>query len=288
MTDFGDTLSKAIELNKEKSKTDINNLIWKYKNGTTKRLMDMNQEELQKALEHCDSMLYSTSRSTPGKYTIKKILKRTYENINAELFMRYVLYELNIDTLKTNKDLFDFININKSQRNLKDSDSITTLFNGVPTIFEKVTIDRLLSACFDKLDALNRNIISNKFIISQGIWLTNQEKEELTEYDNEGKLRDRMEVIKERLILNNIKLRIDWKGLNYAEFRSLIKLDSCPRISSLPTSTLKLLRDKILLLLDYDLNYHINKWEELKSNLYKVSDKKGYIISIPDSNENPK
>lgn len=284
MTDFGDTLNKAIETSKERARTDINNLVWKYKNGTSKRLMDMDQDELQKCYDHCNSMLYSKTKTTPGKYTIKQIINRTYENVNAELFMRYILHEVNLEMFKTNKDLFDFIIAQKSSLNLKDSDYVTTIFTNVPTIFEKVTIDRLLSACFDKLDALNRKIISDKFIVSQGIWLTNEEKKELQEFVD-GKQRDFMDVIKERLILNNsLKLRIDRKGLSYNEFRSLVKLDQYPKISSLPTATLTLLRDKILLLLDYDVEYHIAKWENLISNIKKVAEKKNFILITSDVN----
>ena len=282
MTDFGDILNKAIEAKKNK-KANINTLIWKYKNGTTKRLMDMDQEELQKCYDHCESMLWSNAKNSPGKHVIKKIINRTYENVNAELFMRYILHELNIDTLRTNKDLFDFINLNKMHQGIKDHDYVTKIFSGVPTIFEKVTIDRLLSACFDKLDALNRKIISDKFIISQGIWLTKEEFEDLTEYDDKGKMRDKMDVIRERLVLNtNLKLRIDRKGLSYQEFRSLVMLDQYPKISNLPTATLKLLRDKILLLLDYDLNYHIEKWEDLKENIHKVAEKKKFVLENKD------
>lgn len=283
MTDFGDTLNKAIETSKERAKTDINNLVWKYKNGTSKRLMDMDYDELQKCYDHCISMLNSRTKNVPGKRVVKQIINRTYENVNAELFIRYLLHELNLDVFKTNKDLFDFIIAQKASLGVKDSDYVTTIFNGVPTIFEKVTIDRLLSACFDKLDALNRKIISDKFIVSQGIWLTNEEKEELTEFEN-GKQRDFMEVIKERLILNNnLKLRIDRKGLSYTEFRSLVKLDQYPKISSLPTATLKLLRDKILLLLDYDVEYHIAKWENLKSNVEKIAEKKKLVLVEKDA-----
>lgn len=283
MTDFGDTLNRAIETSKERARTDVNNLVWKYKNGTSKRLMDMDNDELQKCYDHCNSMLYSKAKVTPGKYTIKQIINRTYENVNAELFMRYILHELNLEMFKTNKDLFDFIIAQKSSLNLKDSDYITTIFTNVPTIFEKVTIDRLLSACFDKLDALNRKIISDKFIVSQGIWLTNEEKKELQEFVD-GKQRDFVDVIKERLVLNNsLKLRIDRKGLSYNEFRSLVKLDQYPKISSLPTATLTLLRDKILLLLDYDVEYHIAKWENLISNIKKVAEKKDLILVVKDA-----
>ena len=87
-----------------------------------------------------------------------------------------------------------------------------------------------------------------------------------------------MDVIRERLILNNVKLRIDRKGLSYTEFRSLVKLDQYPKISGLPTTTLKLLRDKILLLLDNDLNYHIEKWTKIHDNILKVAEKKKFNL----------
>ena len=72
-------------------------------------------------------------------------------------------------------------------------------------------------------------------------------------------MRKWLDVVKERLFLPNIRLRIDQKGLSYTEFRALIQLRDLPKISALPTTTLKLLRDKIFLLLDNDLNYHIDK-----------------------------
>lgn len=68
-----------------------------------------------------------------------------------------------------------------------------------------------MDACFDKLDVLNKKMISDKFIWSQGIWLTEEEKAELTEIMPDGKIRNRMEVIKERLagyVNADVKLRI--------------------------------------------------------------------------------
>ncbi len=117
-----------------------------------------------------------------------------------------------------------------------------------------------MDACFDKLDVLNKKMITDKFILAQGIWLTDEEKIELTEVGKDGKARNRMEVIKERLCLNpDIKLRVNPTGLSFTEFRSLVQLSSLSKISSLTTIALKTLRDKILLLLDNDLDYHINK-----------------------------
>lgn len=84
--------------------------------------------------------------------------------------------------------------------------------------------------------------------------------------------------MKERLFLNNIRLRINPKGFSYKEFRALIQLPQMPKISSLPTATLKLLRDKIFLLLDNDLNYHIDKWTNLMNNIKEIAKIKGYTL----------
>lgn len=77
--------------------------------------------------------------------------------------------------------------------------------------------------------------------------------------------------MKERLFLNNITLRVDPKGFSYSEFRSLIHIESLTKISRLPSSTLRLLRDKVLVLLDADTDYHINKWLTIQSNIEKVA-----------------
>ena len=91
-------------------------------------------------------------------------------------------------------------------------------------------------------------------------------------------MRKWLDVVKERLFMPNIRLRIDQKGLSYSEFRSLIQMDALPKISALSTATLKLLRDKILLLLDGDLNYHIDKWSVIKEQIEKVAEYKGITL----------
>lgn len=159
--------------------------------------------------------------------------------------------------------------------------SISVLFNGLDPIFEKITVEKLMDACFDRLDVLNRKMITDQFIVSQGIWLTDEERVELLERDEHGHTRDRLEVIKERLSLpDNIRLRSNPSGLTYAEFRSLVQLSPLPKISSLSTMALKTLRDKILLLLDNDLNYHIDKWQTLMSNIERVAESKNIRLVI--------
>lgn len=269
ISEFGDTLKNAID-----KVNDLNQYVWKSKDGKTIRLLDMSKEELQKIYNHANDMLYNTNKYTPGKLQVKKNIRTLISHCNAELLKRYILHECNIDILKSPIEVVQFIRDNKKSNNLADTDSVTTLFSHLPKEFESVTLDLLLSACLDQLDLINRKMISDNFILSQGIWLTEAEKVDLTEYDENGQVRPWMEVIKERLLLPNIKLRVDPRGFSYAEFRSLIHLTPLPKISSLPTDTLRLLRDKVFILLDADTDYHINKWEIIKSNIEKVAEYK--------------
>lgn len=272
-TEFGEKLQNAID--------SIESLTWIDKSGNSIKLMTASPEDLQKWYKHCYEMLYNVSPWYPGKYVVRENIHKTWDACNTELFVRYLLHDCNTD-IKTNKDILDYINSQRAAYN-RDilNESISILFNGLEPIFEKVTVGRLMDACFDKLDVLNKKMITDKFILSQGIWLTDEEKVELTETDKNGQTRNRMEVIKERLCLNpDVKLRISPTGLSFAEFRSLVQLSSLPKISSLSTIALKTLRDKILLLLDNDLNYHIDKWSTLMNNIKRVADARNIALPV--------
>lgn len=77
---------------------------------------------------------------------------------------------------------------------------------------------------------------------------------------------------------NNVELRFSPQGLSYSEFRALVRIEGRPKFSALPTDTVKLLRDKILLLLDQDLEYHVNRWDTLNEKILNVAMQKGFIL----------
>lgn len=275
-TEFGEKLQTAIN--------SIDSFVWKDKNGNDIKLMSASPKDLESWYNHCHNMLYNSSVHNPGKYVIRKNIHNIWDSCNTELFVRYLLNECNTN-IKTKKDILDYIN---NQKILYDrdilSESISILFTGLDPIYEKITVSKLLDACFDKLDVINRKMINDKFILAQGIWLTDDEKIDLTETDEKGNIKNRIDVIKERLSLDpKIKIKINPNGLTFAEFRSIVQLSPISRISVLPTITLKTLRDKILLLLDNDLDYHINKWNNLKSNIRRVAEVRN--ISLPIYNE---
>lgn len=281
MSDLADKLTQAIE----KRTNNINNWTWINKNGESVRLLDMPVDELQKAYNHALDMLYRKTNYKFGKLEVRKNIQKLHESCNAELLHRYIQHELAIEMFKTNKDILDFINKFKEANGATNEDSITVMFSNLPKEFETLTIGDLLKACLDACEPINRKLISNDFIISLGIWLTEDEKKDLTEFDENGKLRPWIQVMKERLFIDGGYFRVVPTGLTYAELRALLNLEQRTRVSSVPSATLKLLRDKILLLLDNDLEYHINKWTNLKDQIENVAAYKGWEL-VNRYNEN--
>jgi hypothetical protein len=84
--------------------------------------------------------------------------------------------------------------------------------------------------------------------------------------------------MKERLFIDGGFFRVTPSGLSYNELRCLLNIQDNTRVSTLPTATLKLLRDRILLVLDNNLEYHIKKWNTIKSRIEKVAEYKGWQL----------
>ena len=274
MSDLADKLTQAIE----KRNNNINNWTWINKNGESIKLLDMSNDDLQKAYNHTLDMLYRKTNYKFGKLEVRKNIQKIYRSCNSELLHRYIQHDLTIDIFKTNKDILDFINKFKEVNGVTNDDSITLMFSNLPKEFETLTIGDLLLACLDACEPINRKLISDEFIMSLGIWLTEDEKKDLTEYDENGKLRPWIQVMKERLFIDGGYFRVVPTGLSYSELKSLLNLEQRTRVSSVSSATLALLRDKILLLLDNDLEYHIKKWNTLKSQIETVAAHNGWTL----------
>lgn len=274
MSDLGDKLAIAFE-NKE---NDINSWTWLNNDGKSTRLLDLDAGELQSVYNHTLDMLYHKSNYKYGKYEVRKNIQNMYTSCNAELFRRYISHETTLDIFKTNKDILDYINSWKEQTGSTNEASITEAFSNIPKEFETLTIDDLLRACLDSLYPISRKIISNQFIMSLGIWFTNEDKKDLTEFDENGNLRPWIKVMKERLFIDGGFFRVTPSGLSYNELRCLLNIQDNTRVSTLPTATLKLLQDRILLVLDNNLEYHIKKWNTIKSRIEKVAEYKGWQL----------
>ena len=151
--------------------------------------MDLDAGELQNVYNHTLDMLYRKTNYKFGKYQIRKNIQNMYSACNAELFRRYLSHDTTLELFKTNKNILDYINAFKEQTGSTNEDSISVAFSNLPKEFENLKINDLLNACLDVLYPISRKIISNQFIMSIGIWFTNEDKKDLTEFDENGNLR---------------------------------------------------------------------------------------------------
>lgn len=290
MTVIKDKLTEAIEA----KKNDVNSFVWKLARNSDGvqeeiRLMDATPEQLKAFYKHCDSMLNSTDRNNPGRYTLLDIINEQRINCNVELFLR----KLESGSLSADgkgyprfqylQDLISFIRKNRDQypEETLENTPITYCTNGISREFESVTIAKVRDACLDKLGWFQNKHITFSFIIGLGIYLTPAEIKEFREVDANGKPRKVMDVIRERLNLNpkdnskdnpkdKVWLFIDPAGLNFTELRAMLTLRP-KKYSELTTDQLVTLRNKVLFRLEEQVAKHIKQWEEIKSQIEKVA-----------------
>ena len=261
-------------------KIDVKNFIWKGEkkeiNGVMTqeeiRLIDADEKQLNKFYNHCMSMLYNQDKQNPGRYLLLDIIKEQIARCNCELFLRWLEQEKGKPRFTFLSDVRTILDNNKE--NIPDTTNIpiSTIVGGCPDEFKEIPISLIIDGCIDRLGYFNKQHITLSFILKQGLWFTQQELKDLTEKNEDGTTKDRVEVVKEKLGLTKpgINLYITPKGLNFAQLKAMISLRS-KKYSELTTDQLKTLRNIILFALSDEVRFHINQWEARISQLQEVA-----------------
>lgn len=261
-------------------KIDVKNFIWKGEkkeiNGVMTqeeiRLIDADEKQLNKFYNHCMSMLYNQDKQNPGRYLLLDIIKDQIARCNCELFLRWLEQEKGKPRFTFLSDVRTILDNNKE--NIPDTTNIpiSTIVGGCPDEFKEIPISLIIDGCIDRLGYFNKQHITLSFILKQGLWFTQQELKDLTEKNEDGTTKDRVEVVKERLglIKPGINPYITPKGLNFAQLKAMISLRS-KKYSELTTDQLKTLRNIILFALSDEVRFHINQWEARISQLQEVA-----------------
>ena len=271
----------------EKKQQDITNFVWKGsksldENGkyrqNEKRLVDMTERELQNAYDHCKTMLFNKDSENPGRYVVLESIAEQRDKIGAELFLRYVEQNHHLVRFTLLTSINEFLRNNKDvskTHKLTVSDAIPS----VPNEFEKVPINMVVDGCLDRLGTFNKKHITRTFVLKQGIWLTPAESKELLEYNPDGSVKDRLEVVRERLNIKEVeKLFINSKGLNYTQMRAMLNIKPNRKYLDLTTTQLETLRYRILFNLEESVKNHISSWERRMEEIELVLTSKGYQV----------
>lgn len=268
-------------------KVDLNSFVWKgsksldetgkYKQSE-KKLIDMTEKELKDCYNHCKTMLFNKDIQNPGRYVVLEIIADQKERCGAELFLRYIDMAKGLSRFVLLTSINEFLGNNKEAfKNYKPI--VGDIFSNVPDEFEKIPLSLVIDGCLDRLGTFSKKHITRTFVLKQGIWLSPSESKDLIEEDGQGNLRDRLEVIKERLNLKEIeKLYINSKGLNYTQMRAMLNIKSNKKYMDLTTAQLETLRYRVLFSLEETVKSHICSWERRMEEIEKVVEYKEFKL----------
>ena len=283
-TEFAEKLTNAIGEDQLKAIAEqhLRAYVWKGKkerltDGTTEQevvnLMNASEEQLKRFYAHCNSMLYNPDHKNPGRRPLLVIIQQQRNQCGVELFLReeeargssrYSIIE------STNKTI-------RESGITQDELRSYTLgkFIAVSSQYSDLPIKLVQDGCLQKLGKFDRSHITLTFILKQGLRLTPEEENELTEYDAEGKLIPYVDVVRQRQnIGDHMKIKMNTRGLTYTQLRAMLSLK--PRnYSELTTEQLRTLRNRILFSLEDDVLFHINQWEDRIGQIVEVAQYRG-------------
>lgn len=262
-------------------KEKLNSYIWKGEktldsNGkyvqNEIRMIDMSEKELRSAYNRCKTMLFNTDPQHLGRYLVLDVISDQRNRCGAELFLRYAEQKMQSNRINLISSINEFRENNKEVlRGIKPT--INIVFTNLPEEYNTVPLDLVMDGCLDRLGALVKKHITRAFILRQGVWLTPDEAKDLTEYDYNGQVINKLDVIRERLGIKDVeRLSINSKGLSYTELRSMIMLKPNKKYRDLTTNQLETLRNKILYILEETVKKHINDWEIRMSEIEEVAE----------------
>ena len=277
----------------EAKSNDINSFIWKgpkedYLDRKIQHeiyLVDATDDQLKNFYKHCMSMLYNTNPINPGRFTLISQIQEDRDKCCAELFLKYLenTYKPDATRPREPREIYltklnqwlstTSIGINNKNRYELP---LTEVSEDIPEEFQRLNVGIIQDACLNRLGEVHKKPITLNFILNLGVWFTQDEMVELTEKDEEtGKIKDRRKVIIERLQLkNNVRIKLDPKGLTYREFRAMIKLRKCT-FNELTIEQLVVLKNKGLFMLEEEAIKHSEFWLDKIRQLNMVAETRG-------------
>lgn len=284
MTVLGDKMKEALA-----NKVDYSKFVWKGAKRLINnkyvqeeiKLIDATPEQLQSFYNYCYTMLTNTDKQKPGRLPLLKIIQKQREKCNAALFIKYLAMgdpSLNwkpYPTFLYLQDLNTLLNNNSEVLPSSEWDTtpIKVTMANVPAEFSNISIRLVLDACLDQLGIFDKKHITLSFISRLGIWFTNQELKDLVVKDENGKIINRLDIVRERCnIPKEIKLHVNSDGgLSYKEFRAMMNLKS-KKYNDLTMDQLRILRDKVLFKLEESVQSHAAQWKTRMDNICEVAE----------------
>lgn len=249
------------------------------------RLVDASDDQLREFYKHCKTMLYNKDPKFPGRVTLLNIIEEQKNKCGVELFYRHNLEKNNLSRFTIMNAIKDVIEKNKLTPEQVKELSVGDLVNTADE-FESLPIDLIKDGGIQNLGRYDRRHMTLSFIVRQGIWFSDQEKKEINEWsmDENGEVvksgPDKLQYVKSLLKIPE-DMPLDFNvvtGLTMKEMKSVLSLRS-KKYSDLTTDQLKLLRYKLLFILQDQVNTHIEQWTMRIKQLNEVASMRGITLN---------
>lgn len=294
---MGNLIKDKFEAAMEAKSNDINSFVWKgpkeeiegHKFQQEIRLVDATDDQLRNFYKHCYSMIYNPNPMNPGRYVLISQLQEDRDKCCAELFLKYLENTYKPDPTRPREPRNIYLQklntwlstttigiTNKDRYSLP----ITEAFEDIPEEFQQLSVGLIQDACLNRLGEIHKKPITLNFILNLGVWFTRDEMAELENDPDTKQIKDRKKIIIDRLGLkNNVRIKLDSKGLTYREFRAMIKLRKCT-FDKLTIEQLVVLKNKVLFLLEQEATKHMEFWKEKIRQLEMVAESRGLDLNV--------
>lgn len=275
---------------------DVTTYKWRDKRLTDNRneapieylMINMGEDELQIAYNHCKHMLYNPDYKSPGRMLVLDEIAKQLEYCGAELALRWFkqLTDSQGNLLYSEGNLMTDIRSWLASIPNFDPDKVYRLqdFVDVPPEYKSISITALQNACRDNLGYFAHSKISLAFIFRMGLYFKPQELEEFDSYTLGHTLQEKFDILKYQLGLkDSVELKPSPSGLTEQEFRDMIHLKKLKgfsrcKYSEMSTSQLETLRKKVLYAFEEEILYQISVWKELMRQIEEVVEYKHYKL----------
>lgn len=264
---------------------DIKTFIWKGKKERnadgeyiqeSTKMVDLDVATLKKILEKCETMLYNNSKKTPGRTVFLDIIKDAQNRCNVELFLRWLSKENQINRYSFMSIIMTFLSNNPTLK--REELTINDIVGKCPLEFQDLPIDLVLDGCMDTLgtfNSKNQRIITNSFVLRQGVWPSEEEKKEFSRNHIKMSVKNILDYLE---VNNNHTVRIDSKGLTLKQMKSILGIKD-KKYSDMSGMQLELLRNRILFALEREVRFHINQWKNREKQIKLVLASKGVNVN---------
>lgn len=245
---------------------DINTFVWKgakrmdeQKNKIVQDkiyLVDATPEQLKEFHNYCKTMLFNNDKKNLGRVHLLKEIEDARQRCGVELFYR--------DAIKDGSSRFSIVNSLKTavkNKELNASQIDDLLLSNLITVhpdYYNLPYKTVIEGGTHCLGRFDRKHISLTFILSHGVWLSD---DEILTF-NQPDLKSKLNAIKEYLKLpDNYELKVNSQtGLSVKQIKSMITLKKVVKYEDMTDEQLRTLRYKLLFFLDDQINYHISQW----------------------------